>query len=89
MKRAMTGAQRERQRHRENGKYAQVNPCNGCGKSAGVSYFSHHLTDCDSPLGESWDDLAICLCKKCADATSDMTEPSEFIEYAKKKGGIK
>jgi hypothetical protein len=79
-----TPKQRQRQDYRENGRYAKVNPCQACGKSAGVEYFSHPLTDCASPSGDEWDDCAICLCKKCADATQDMTEPNEFFEYAKR-----
>lgn len=76
--------QKERQsdRHRENGKYAKVNPCQGCGKSAGVDYYSHPLTD----TGE-WNDAAICLCKKCADATYDFTDFKQFYAYADKHGG--
>jgi hypothetical protein len=56
-----TPAQRERQKleHRENGRYAKVNPCYVCGKSAGIDYYSHH--DTDVTIG---DDLLV-LCKKC------------------------
>ena len=77
-------AQRARQDRdfRSKGRYAKVNPCYACGKSAGVSYFSHPLTDC----GE-WHDIAICLCKRCADETQEMTDPKEFLAYQKKKGG--
>lgn len=80
-----TAAQKERQRpeHREKGKYAKVNPCLGCGKSAGIDYLSHPLTD----VGD-WHDIAICLCKKCAVATESFTNPEEFEAYAKLKGGM-
>ena len=61
MQKEMSPAQRERQEHRENGKYAKVNPCYVCGKSAGVDYYSHPDTD-----GLINDDL-LCLCKKCSD----------------------
>ncbi len=59
----MSEKQRERQgaEHRDNGKYAKVNPCYVCNKSAGVDYFSHQDTD-----GLINDEL-LCLCKKCAD----------------------
>lgn len=76
--------QRERQHHRNNGKYAKVNPCQGCGKSAGVEYFSHYLTD----VGD-WNDEAICLCKKYAEATQDMVNVEEFWVYQIKNGGDK
>lgn len=75
--------ERQDDRHRENGKYAKVNPCQGCGKSAGMDYFSHPLTD----TGDDWHDNAICLCKKCADATYDFTNVKQFFEYADKHGG--
>lgn len=83
-----TTAQRARQEseHRLKGKYAKVNPCYACGKSAGVNYFSHPLTDSLSPSGRGWHDTALCLCKKCAIATEDMLEPSEFEEYKKQFG---
>ena len=57
--RSITSAQKERQDYRENGKYARVNPCYVCGKSAGVNYYSHQDTD-----GTIGDELLI-LCKKC------------------------
>ena len=59
----MSEKQKERQKYqyRENGKYAKVNPCYVCGKSAGVDYYSHHDTD-----GLINDEL-LCLCKKCMD----------------------
>jgi hypothetical protein len=83
--RKMSAKQRERQsvEHRENGRYAKVNPCYGCGKSAGVDYYSHHLTDTGN-----WDDAAICLCLKCCNETADMTDVEEFYAYARKKGGL-
>jgi hypothetical protein len=60
-------AQAQRQRIREDdGKYAKVNPCYVCSKSAGVDYYSHPDTD-----GEINDDL-LCLCKKCADKLCDL-----------------
>lgn len=90
----MSGARSDKQRWRQDGefrnkgRYAKVNPCYGCGKSAGVSYSSHPLTDCISPSGESWGDIAICLCRKCWDATEALTEPSEFLAFAA-RGGAK
>ena len=81
MKKSRSNAQRWRQdsEFRVNGKYAKVNPCQGCGKSAGVSYYSHPLTDTDD-----WADIAICLCKTCADFTQDMTDVNEFYSFQKK-----
>lgn len=82
----LSASQRQRQevQYRDNGKYAKVNPCQGCGKSAGIDYYSHPLTD----VGE-WNDNAICLCKKCAEATYDFTTVKQFYEYSDKHGGSK
>ncbi len=52
-----------------------------CGKSSGVNYCSHALTD----TGD-WGDIALVLCRKCADATQDMTEPRQFQEYKNQFG---
>lgn len=81
----MTSKQRSRQTYRnwDNGKYEKVNPCYGCGKSCGVDYCSHPLTD----TGD-WADIALVLCLKCAHATDEMTDPAEFEAYAKKHGGM-
>ncbi len=74
--------QLERQRHREQGRYAKVNPCNGCGKSAGVDYLSHPMTDRIGSDGKNWGDTAICLCPRCLNATEHMTRVDEFVAYA-------
>jgi len=58
---SMTESQRRRQSHRDRGRYAKVNPCYVCGKSAGESYYSHH--DTDGVLG----DELLCLCESCCD----------------------
>ena len=81
--------QQERQKHRDHGRYAKVNPCYGCGKSAGVDYFSHPLTDCNGSDGKDWGDVALCLCGKCMTATQNMTSVDEFIAYAKTRGGMR
>ena len=57
----MTKKQEERQDHRINGKYAKVNPCYVCGKSAGIEYYAHKDTD-----GLINDEL-LCLCRRCYD----------------------
>jgi hypothetical protein len=63
----MTNNQSRRQSHRgQDGKYAEVNPCQCCGKSAGLEYFSHH--DTDVTIG----DELICLCKSCHEQLDDM-----------------
>jgi hypothetical protein len=79
---ALSPAQSERQReeYRNKGKYAKVNPCYACGKSAGIDYYSHALTDTGN-----WDDAALCLCARCADETKDMTNVDDFYAYQKKK----
>lgn len=58
----MSTNQRERQasEHRTDGRYAKVNPCEACGKSAGVDYFSNpHTCNLDGNVG-------LVLCKTCA-----------------------
>lgn len=55
----MTRKQEQRQKHREQGQYAKVNPCYHCGKSAGVAYLSHPQTD------RAFNDQGLCLCEKC------------------------
>lgn len=54
-------AERQKEQYRNNGKYAKVNPCYVCNKSAGVDYFSHPDTD------KTINDQLLCLCKKCYD----------------------
>ena len=55
----MTEKQIERQRHRSGGRYATVNPCEVCHKSAGVDYYS--LPNCNE-TGEG-----LVLCRSCYD----------------------
>jgi len=81
--------QHERQAYRDRGRYAKVHPCYGCGKSAGVDYNSHPLTDCFGSDGKNWDDTALCLCRRCLKATEHMTRVQDFTAYAQAKGGIK
>ena len=57
-----TKKQIERQRFREAGKYAKVNPCQLCGKSAGVDYCSDRRTDSVDSCGNRWADIALALC---------------------------
>ena len=79
---SMTPKQAERQNHRNGGQYAKVNPCDGCGRSAGVEYCSHPLTDCTGDDGEDWADTALVLCGRCANATVNMRNVSEFLAFA-------
>lgn len=67
----MTWAQRERQtfRGRKTGKYEKVNPCQLCGRSAGMNYYSDDR--CDSIPGFGGD-VCLVLCGKCATKTSKM-----------------
>lgn len=74
-------AARQADEYRTKGRYAKVNPCYGCGKSAGISYYSHPLTDV------TWGDCALVLCGKCCDATEHMQTEEEFMEYARAHGG--
>ena len=78
MSKKVTSKQRERQHHRNHGKYAKVNPCYVCGKSAGVDYCSH--PDTDSLI----DDELLCLCDKCAEWLSKYDGPTA-IKLAKEK----
>jgi hypothetical protein len=64
------------------GRFAKLNPCYGCGKSAGKDYYSHPLTD------NGWGDMALVLCEKCGSATQHMWHPLDFIAYAEAHGGM-
>jgi hypothetical protein len=69
-----TAAQRERQDHRKKGgQYAKVNPCECCGKSAGVNYYSDDR--CNGPTG-----LGLVLCSKCASKLAKL--PDDQYEAA-------
>ncbi len=76
---AMTISQQIRQKHRSHGRYAQVNPCCVCGKSAGENYNSHPDTD------GSINDELICLCRKCFDRLRGLPGP-EAVKVAFAKG---
>jgi hypothetical protein len=80
MKRLDTPAQRARQhrRHRSVGKYAKVNPCDACGNSAGVDYYS-------DPRHEQHNGFGLCLCQRCADKMADMND----FQYAEAAGSLK
>ena len=62
----MTPRQRQRQgkQYRDGGKYAKVNACYRCGKSAGIDYSSFNADITDS-LGNDWNDKALCVCESC------------------------
>lgn len=79
----MSDDQIERQKHREHGRYAKVNPCYVCDKSAGVNYCSH--PDTDRTIG---DDLLV-LCGKCAKKCMNMSGPDAVeMFFGKKKGEV-
>ena len=66
---------RQDNENRENGRYAKVNPCMLCGKSAGQDYYSDRRTDTVDSAGNNWGDIALVLCAKCSrklDAMSDV-----------------
>lgn len=71
----MTPKQRYRQKHRDNGQYAKVNPCYVCGKSAGEDYCSHPDTD------GAINDQLLCLCADCYQKLSPLPG-REAIERA-------
>ncbi len=74
---ARTYAQRARQlrEHRENGRYAKVNPCEVCSKSAGVEYYSHLMTN-------EWG-FALVLCSRCENATAHTKTEKEYLACIK------
>lgn len=74
----LSPAQRQRQakEHRSGGQYAKVNPCNACGKSAGVNYFSDHRTD----VIDGFSDY-ICLCRKCAAKGEAIEDPEAALAF--------
>lgn len=78
-----TPKQQERQRFRDSGRYAKVKPCYVCGKSAGVDYCSHPMTDQTDTNGQGWGDRALRLCMKCLRVTEHMTTVEEFEVFLK------
>lgn len=74
-----SAAQKERQKedYREHGKYAKVNPCYVCGKSAGVNYNSHPGTD------HTINDELLVLCDKCMKKLEKLPGP-EAVKVAQK-----
>lgn len=71
----MTPSQKRRQKHRAaSGRYELVNPCNLCGKSAGVNYFSDRRLDTIDSCGHDWGGLGLCLCAKCASKLDRMDD---------------
>lgn len=79
MVKPMTERQTERQReeHRSRGRYAKVNPCYVCGKSAGVSYYSDGRTD----QVEGFGDIALVLCLKCCRKGEAMNDTDALAFY--------
>ena len=75
----MTPNQKRRQKFRKTGRYAKVNPCYVCGKSAGVEYFSHHDTD-----GAIGDEL-LCLCESCYAKLDPIPGPEAVVVAFPKK----
>lgn len=81
MKSYWTRNRKERQAHRENGKYAKVNPCYRCGKSAGADYCSVNADSSDS-IGNNWNDIALCLCEPCATYLQAFTDSDPVGAWA-------
>lgn len=89
MARRMSDRQIERQQseHRSRGRYAKVNPCGACGKSAGVDYWSDHRVDVLPGYH-----IALCLCVKCAkkgEAMDDVAALAWYEEQAAKLAAAK
>jgi len=71
--------ERLRQGHREaNGRYAIVNACYCCGKSAGEDYWSDRRTDTVDSAGNGWGDLALVMCPPCARLVDVMPDAEAF-----------
>ncbi len=75
----MTPRKRERQDYRStDGRYATVNPCQICGRSAGIDYCSDRRTDCVDSAGNSWGDKALCLCGRCATKLEKLADAAAY-----------
>lgn len=73
----ITPKQAMRQFHREkNGKYARVNPCNSCGQSAGVDYYSDRRTDTGR-----FNDIALVLCQRCCEHGESLPDNEALAWY--------
>jgi hypothetical protein len=84
----MTSKQISRQKVRDRtGRYAVVNPCDGCGHSSGTDYLSHGMTDKKGPDGESWGDIALVLCSRCERMTASMDLAEDFRQFQDRDGG--
>lgn len=84
----MTPKQRQRQdsEYRARGKYAKVNPCYRCGKSAGIDYCSDHRTDTD--IGDrAIGDQALCLCDPCGTYMANLTDDQFLAEIDREDYG--
>ena len=82
MKKDLSPAQiaRQRPQYREDGRYAKVNPCYVCDKSAGVDYYSH--PDSDMTIN----DELLCLCKNCMGKYQDLPGPEAVkLAFAKEQ----
>jgi hypothetical protein len=79
MTRKMSQSQQNRQKHRAtSGRYDLVNPCNLCGKSAGVVYFSDRRLDTIDSCGHDWGGLGLCLCAKCCTKLDGMDDSEAY-----------
>ena len=68
-------AVRQRTRSRDTGRYSKLNPCEICGKSAGVEYFSHPL--CNEMRGDG-----LVLCRRCCGKTEEL-DAAGYAAYVK------
>jgi predicted SprT family Zn-dependent metalloprotease len=66
---SQTAAQHERQitRSDASGRYTKLNPCEGCGKSAGANYYSDER--CNTNRGKG-----LVLCSKCAASLAKLSD---------------
>ena len=78
--------QQERQAaDRQCGRYATVNPCQGgCGKSAGVHYYSHPDTDGGNGPETDIGDALLTLCRKCCILLETLPGP-EAVKVARER----
>ena len=75
--RTQSQIRRQDRKYRDAGRYAKVNPCYRCGRSAGEDYQSDRRTD------DLVNDEAICLCRPCFVLLDGMSDEQFLAEIAR------
>jgi hypothetical protein len=81
--RSQAQVERQRPEHRAKGRYSKTNPCECCGKSAGVDDYSHSRIDTDP-----FHDLGLVLCAKCSAKVDDIADPHEAVAFLRAHGAL-